>query len=196
MRIIAGKLKGHKLKSFDAKHIRPTTDRVKESLFNILQAYLENANVLDLFAGTGNLSIEAYSRGAKSVVSVEKHPLSLKIIFENLKLLKIERDVQVVKADVFQFLKKNQFENFDVIFIDPPFTEALADEVMENLSQTKLYHASTVIAIESAKKEKLLSKYGNLSAVDARHYGDKVLTFFKVVTTEDPLNKPENSIQD
>lgn len=179
MRIIAGKLKGLRLKSFDAKHIRPTTDRVKESLFNILQSRIEGAAVLDLFSGTGNLSIESYSRGASQVVAVEKNPLSVKIIYENLKALKIEREIQVVKADVFQFLKRNQFDKFDVIFIDPPFTEALADSVMDALSRTKLFHDSTIIAIESAKKEKLLSKYNDLESVDSRHYGDKILTFFK-----------------
>lgn len=179
MRIIAGRFKGRNLKSFEAPHIRPTTDRVKETLFNILQGQIEGARVLDLFAGTGNLSIEALSRGAAVVESVEKHPLSIKIIFENLTMIKIEKEIKVHKQDVFLFMKKYEGEPFDVIFIDPPFTESLADSLMTEIEKTKLFHPETVFAIESAKKEKLLEKYGRLEAIDTRLFGDKVLTLFK-----------------
>lgn len=179
MRVIAGRFKGRILKSFEASHIRPTTDRVKESLFNILMGHIEGARVLDMFAGTGNLSIEALSRGAAVVESVEKHPVSIKIIFENLKMIKIEDEIKVHKEDAFQFMKKYKGEAFDVIFIDPPFTEALADSIMTEIEKTDLFHPETVIAIESAKKEKLLGEYGRLTAIDTRLFGDKVLTLFK-----------------
>jgi 16S rRNA (guanine966-N2)-methyltransferase len=179
MRIIAGRFKGRNLKSFDAPHIRPTTDRVKESLFNILQAHIEGARILDMFAGTGNLSIEALSRGAAVVESVEKHPESIKIIYENLKMIKIEREIKVHKEDAFLYMKKYKGEPFDVIFLDPPFTEQLADSIMTEIEKTRLFHPETVFAIESAKKEKLLEKYGRLEAIDRRVFGDKVLTFFK-----------------
>lgn len=179
MRIIAGRFKGRILKSFEAPHIRPTTDRVKESLFNILMGHIEGARVLDMFAGTGNLSIEALSRGAAVVESVEKHPASIKIIFENLKMIKIEHEIKVHKEDAFQFMKKYKGEAFDVIFIDPPFTEALADSIMTEIEKTGLFHPETVIAIESAKKEKLLGEYGKLAVIDTRLFGDKVLTLFR-----------------
>lgn len=181
MRVIAGRFKGRILKSFEAPHIRPTTDRVKESLFNILMGHIEGARVLDLFSGTGNLSIEALSRGASHVESVEKHPQSIKIIMENLKMIKIEREIRVHKEDAFQFMKKFKGEPFDVILIDPPFTEALADSIMTEIEKTQLFHSETVFAIESAKKEKLLDKYGRLQAIDTRLFGDKVLTLFKQV---------------
>ncbi len=179
MRIIAGRFKGRVLKSFEAPHIRPTTDRVKESLFNILMNHIEGARVLDLFSGTGNLAIEALSRGAAHVESVEKHPKSLKIIHENLKLVKIENEIKVHKDDAFHFIKKYKGEPFDIILIDPPFTEALADSIMTEIEKTELFHDETIFAIESAKKEKLLDKYGALEAIDTRLFGDKVLTLFK-----------------
>lgn len=179
MRVIAGRFKGRVLKSFDASHIRPTTDRVKESLFNILMNHIEGARVLDMFSGTGNLSIEALSRGAAHVEAVEKHPKSIKIIYENFKLLKIENEIKVHKEDAFTFMKKYKGEPFDVILIDPPFTEALADSIMIEIEKTGLFHKETVIAIESAKKEKILEGYGRLQAIDTRLFGDKVLTLFK-----------------
>lgn len=179
MRIISGKFKGRALKSFTGPHIRPTTDRVKESLFNILQGYIEDARILDLFSGTGNLSLEAVSRGASYVESVEKHPVSIKIINENIKLLGVDREMRVLKQDVFEYLRKNTAEPFDVIFIDPPFTEVLADKVMTELSNTSLFHKETIIAIESAKREKIEVQYGALRAIDTRHFGDKILTLFR-----------------
>ena len=179
MRIISGKFKGRILKNFQADHIRPTTDRVKETLFNILQSYVEDAKVLDLFSGTGNLSFECVSRGAASVESVEKHPKSLKIIQDNMKLLGIGREMRVYNQDVFIFLKRTKSEPFDLIFIDPPFTEAWADRVMTELSQTTLYKPGTIIAIESAKREKIVEKYGSIVTIDTRHFGDKILTLFK-----------------
>jgi len=182
MRVIAGRFKGRVLKTFEASHIRPTTDRVKESLFNILMGHIEGARVLDMFAGTGNLSIEALSRGAAVVESVEKHPASIKIILENLKMIKIEREIKVHKEDAFLFMKKYKGEAFDVIFIDPPFTEALADSIMTEIEKTNLFHPETVIAIESAKKEKLLEEYGKLAVIDTRLFGDKVLTLFRQKT--------------
>jgi 16S rRNA (guanine966-N2)-methyltransferase len=179
MRIIAGRFKGRVLKSFEASHIRPTTDRVKETLFNILQGQIEGARVLDIFAGTGNLSIEALSRGAAVVESVEKHPTSIKIIYENLKMIKIENEIKVHKLDAFLFIKKYEGDPFDVIFIDPPFTEALADSIMTEIEKSKVFHPETIFAIESAKKEKLLKEYGRLGAIDTRIFGDKVLTLFR-----------------
>ncbi len=179
MRVIAGRFKGRVLKSFEASHIRPTTDRVKETLFNILMGHIEGARVLDLFAGTGNLSIEALSRGAKVVECVEKHPTSIKIIFENLKMIKIESEIKVHKEDAFLFLKRFKGKAFDVIFIDPPFTEQLADSIMTEIERTEAFHLETIIAIESAKKEKLSGEYGKLTAIDTRLFGDKVLTLFK-----------------
>ncbi len=178
MRVISGKFKGRQLVSFKADHIRPTTDRVKESLFNILMQDIDGARVLDLFAGTGSLSIEAYSRGAAYVECVESHSKSLKIIFENLRLLKIENEIKVVKSDVFNFIKKYNGDPFDVILVDPPFTEKFSHSVLQELAKSKLFKPGTVIAIESAKKEHMEDLYDSLRLIDRRPFGDKILSLF------------------
>src|ERR1700728_2910160 len=105
MRIIAGLFKGHKLVSFDEDHIRPTTDRVKESVFNILTPMIEGARVLDLFSGTGNLGFEALSRGAVKVDMIEKSPRSIAIIKKNIAHLKVTQGVEIHREDAVNFVK-------------------------------------------------------------------------------------------
>ncbi|MBV2168980.1 MAG: 16S rRNA (guanine(966)-N(2))-methyltransferase RsmD, partial [Bdellovibrio sp.] len=124
MRIIAGKYRGHQLVAFKADHIRPTTDRVKETLFNKLQFQIEGAKVVDLFCGTGNLGIEALSREASFCTFVEKNPKSLTITRQNLEKLKVPTSqYKIINMDVLGFLKAYQGEPFDIVFADPPFTE-------------------------------------------------------------------------
>ncbi len=178
MRIISGKYKGHQLNHFSADHIRPTTDRVKETLFNILQNELPGARVLDLFSGTGNLGIEALSRGAEEVLFVESHPKSLEIIRKNLDKLKVTEPYTVQNKDVIRFLQMPPEKTFDIIFADPPFTKQMADEVMAAASQSSVFGNNTIMAIESAKKEKLEAEYGELIRSDQRIFGDKILSFF------------------
>lgn len=182
MRIISGKYKGQLLNNFSADHIRPTTDRVKETLFNILQNELPGAKVLDLFAGTGNLGLEALSRGAEEVVFVESHPKSLDIIRKNIEKLKITEKYTIVNKDVLRFLETAPNTTYDVIFADPPFTKLMADEVMTFASKSLVFGGNTVMAIESAKREKLESQYGELIRADQRIFGDKILSFFKKST--------------
>lgn len=179
MRIIGGKYKGRVLTSFQADHIRPTTDRVKESLFNKWMGYTEEARVLDLFSGTGNLGIEALSRGALSVEFVEMNPKSIAILKKNVELLKIPAsEYKIHKQDVLAYLKRYQGEGFHLILIDPPFTETMAHEVMQALDGSKCFHENTLIAIESVKKERIDEEYNNLYRYDFNDYGDKVLSFF------------------
>lgn len=180
MRIIAGKYGGRRLLSFKAGHVRPTTDRVKETIFNKLMPYISGARVLDLFAGTGNLGIESLSRGAREVVFVESNEKSLRLIQQNLAHLQITENMQVIKQDVFQFLASYRGDSFDVILIDPPFTQCLADRVMLALSQHKsLFHAETLSVIESVKQEVIHNDYPPLFLVDQKNYGDKKLSFFQ-----------------
>lgn len=121
MRIISGKYRGKKLKEFELDSTKPTTDRVKESIFNLIQFEVQEAKVLDLFAGTGALGIEALSRGAKKVVFVDNNEKAIKIINENLN--NIQGDFEVKKLDYIKFLESNK-DKFDLIFLDPPyFTE-------------------------------------------------------------------------
>jgi 16S rRNA (guanine966-N2)-methyltransferase len=131
-----------------------------------------------LFSGTGNLGIEALSRGAEEVFFVESHPKSLEIIRKNLDKLKVTEPHSIWNKDVLRFLEKPPEKTFDIIFADPPFTKAMADEVMTFASRSPVFGDNTIMAIESAKKEKLEERYGDLVRSDQRIFGDKILSFF------------------
>lgn len=180
MRIISGKYKGRVLVSFQADHIRPTMDRVKETLFNKWMHHVDSAAVLDLFAGTGSLGLEALSRGAAHVDFVEKNPQSLQIIMKNLALLKISpAEYSVAKKDVVQFLAGYSKTAYNLILIDPPFTEKMAHDVMLALDSSSCFDSSTLIAIESIKQERIDPEYTQLIRYDSKDYGDKILSFFR-----------------
>ena len=186
MRIIAGEFKGRPLKSFKADHIRPTTDRVKESIFNSLSADFDTPRVLDLFAGTGNLSIECISRGARHVDMVEQSRKSLQIIKQNLKLFNINDKVRVFPEDVLKYIKNYEGEGYDIVLIDPPFTKKMAHEVMQRFSEnTQLVHLDTLIVIESSKHEQIEDQYGNISLKKRKDFGDKAVSFFQVDDSND-----------
>lgn len=179
MRIIAGKYRGHQLVAFKADHIRPTTDRVKETLFNKIQFHIEGANVVDLFCGTGNLGIEALSRDATFCTFVEKNPKSLTITRQNLEKLKVpSSQYKIINMDVIAYLKSYKGEPFGVILADPPFTEKMAHAVMEAASQSESFGAHTIMAIESEKKERMEERYGALVRYSQKDYGDKYLNLF------------------
>jgi 16S rRNA (guanine966-N2)-methyltransferase len=178
LRVTAGRFKGHKLAAFSAAHLRPTTDRIKESIFNRLGPYLEGARVLDLFSGTGALSIEAVSRGAGTVVAVENHPGSLKIMRQNFTKLKIEAEIKVMPIDVFRYLKDYAGPAFEIILIDPPFTKELADSVLEAVASSPVIGADSRLFIESGRREMVKDEYSPLKLKDQRDYGDKFVSFF------------------
>ncbi len=179
MRIISGKYRGSKLVSFKDNHIRPTTDRVKESLFNTIAAYVPEAEVLDLFSGTGSLGLEALSRGASSVIFVDKNKLSIKILKKNIETLKVENGYSISQIDVMSYLSKNNFEKkFDVIFIDPPFTEKMADKVMAAVATANLLNDEGIICIESSDWEKIKDSYEGLELYKRKSYGDKHLSMY------------------
>lgn len=184
MRVISGIYKGRQLASFKAEHIRPTTDRVKETLFNIIGSEISSARVLDLFSGTGNLGIEALSRGASYVECVEVNKRSIAIIRKNLDLLKITSQMKVVAQDVFKYLKTYKGDSFDVVLIDPPFTEKWADKSLAAISTSSVLGSQTLIVIESSRHEMLNNVYGRLSLLDRRDFGDKSASFFRVINSD------------
>ncbi len=180
MRIISGKFRGRQLVSFKADHIRPTTDRVKESIFNKLQAEISGARVLDLFSGTGNLAIEALSRDAAHVTAVEMSKKSIAIIRQNLEKLAIPKsEIAVVLDDALKYLRKYQGDPFDLILADPPFTEKLADSVLRELTKSQAVGPQTLIMIEASTHETLHQEYENLICYDQRDYGDKKVSYFQ-----------------
>ncbi len=191
MRIISGRFKGRNLVSFKADHIRPTTDRVKETLFNILMHDVAEQRVLDLFAGTGNLGLEALSRGAKDVTFVEAHRDSIKIIRENIRLLKVEKECEIIAKDVFRFLKDDRGGPYHLIFCDPPFTEKIAHPTMGALANSPCVEYGSIAVIESSRHERIDDVYesdrkGAFQLLDRRQFGDKSASFFVFKPKEPP----------
>ncbi len=178
MRVISGKFKGHSLTAFKADHIRPTTDFVKETIFNMLASYIEDSVVLDLFSGTGSLGIEAISRGATHVHFVDDHVKSIQILKQNLEKLKISEGFKISKLDVLKFLKSPDLKA-EIILIDPPFTEKMADQVMKALAEN-LPPELRFVCIESVKNEVIQDKYGKLSLYKRKDYKDKFLSVYKI----------------
>ncbi len=178
MRVISGKFKGRTLVPFSADHIRPTTDRVKETLFNKLMFQVEGARVLDLFSGTGSLGIECISRGAIWVDMVELHPQSLSLIRENLTKLKISEGYKVHGQNVFKFIESYRGEPYDIVLADPPFTEKLAHDLATHIGASALLKADSTLVIEASSKERLDETYPGLKFLDRRTFGDKHLSFY------------------
>jgi 16S rRNA (guanine966-N2)-methyltransferase len=133
---------------------------------------------LDLYSGTGSLAIEALSRGASHVLSVESHPKSISVMRQNKEKLSIGSEWSFMKKDVFNFLRSYSGEGFDVILIDPPFTLKIADKTMQSVAESEVFSDSTVIFIESSKQEHIGESYKPLNCIDRRTFGDKLGSFF------------------
>lgn len=158
IRIIAGKHRGRKLPVLMAEGLRPTTDRVKETVFNWLMPYIPHANCLDCFAGSGGLGFEALSRGAKSVTLIELNKDAAKQLKVNKDLLKAE-ELTVINSDAQSFLQKT-VEVFDVVFIDPPFRKNLVEETATVLNQNKLADKAMIyVEMEVESQQQLPSNW-------------------------------------
>jgi 16S rRNA (guanine(966)-N(2))-methyltransferase RsmD len=186
MRVIAGQFRSRQLKSLDTPHLRPTSDRLRETLFNVLSPKIAGAHFLDLFAGTGAIGIEALSRGAKDVLFVENHPPAAKLIRQNLQSLAIESGATVLPLDALWALQKihqrqkDQIFAYDFVFLDPPY--AAAEEyvkVMNFLSGAAFVSAGTVVIAEHTRKFELPEEFGALERVRVLKQGDAVLSFYR-----------------
>lgn len=152
MRVIAGSAKRLQLKTLDGMDTRPTTDRIKETLFNMLSPYLYDCIFLDLFAGSGGIGIEALSRGAMEAVFVEKNPKAMACIRENLKYTRLDRKALTISSDVMTALYRLEGEKqFDFIFMDPPYNQELEKKVLEYLADSQLLSDEGVIIVETSK---------------------------------------------
>ncbi|MEP0860229.1 MAG: 16S rRNA (guanine(966)-N(2))-methyltransferase RsmD [Ignavibacterium sp.] len=156
MRIISGYLKGRFFNVPQSKFIRPTTDRVRETLFNILNNLIdfEGIEVLDLYSGSGSLGFECISRGAKSVLFVEKNNMIYKNLNENIKSLEIENKCSVVRSEAIVFTRKKSMKSFDLILADPPFFEYDIYNAVENLKQNGYMNSESLLIIERSIQTK------------------------------------------
>lgn len=183
LRVITGSAKGTKLLTLDGMSTRPTTDRVKENLFNIIAPYIEDSNVLDLFAGTGSLGIEALSRGAKSAVFVDQNEKSIDIIEKNIENTKLTDKSQVFLGEAQLILKKlsHQSKKFDIIFLDPPYKQEIVPKVLHDLEIYGVLEDRVLIVAETDIEDELPNEIGTLIVSKKQTYGKTKLTFFKRV---------------
>ena len=158
MRVITGIAGGRKLKSPEGEAVRPTTDQVKQAIFNILQFDLEGRRILDLFGGTGQLGIEALSRGAREAVFTDSSRTSVQLIRENLKRCGLEG--KVLQTDALAYLARG--EKFDVIFIDPPYDGGLYQAVLERINAVDNLNEGGIIVCERAREKELPATVGDL----------------------------------
>jgi 16S rRNA (guanine966-N2)-methyltransferase len=183
VRIIAGSAKGRRLFSPKGSRIRPTSDKVKEALFNILNGMIDSFSdcvVLDIFAGTGNLGIEALSRGAADAVFIDSHPDSVVLVKKNLALSGFSGRSRVVLREAVAALKSlgETDRTFQLVFIDPPYHQELLEKVLEFLANSHLLAENSLVVAEFSTKEKLGTSFGSLREIDRRTYGDTALAFF------------------
>ena len=179
MRVIAGKYKSRQLKSVKSNATRPTTDRNKENMFNIIGPYFQGGNVLDLFAGSGGLGIEALSRGCEYLYSVDNRYAAFQVIKENIALLKIE-DAKVYKLDYRKALKKFSEEKikFDLVLLDPPYGKGLIDDILAFLINNEMLNDGCIIMVEELK-EVAFETFEQLILIKRNDYGITALNVFE-----------------
>ena len=183
MRIIAGIYKGRRLKTLEGLSVRPTSDRMRETLFNILAPRIEGASFADICAGSGAVGIEALSRGAGTVTFIESSLKAARIISENLRNCVISReDYQVINRDVIRALKHFASEKtrFDIIYFDPPYDSALYTPVMWLIAKNDLIAEDGVVIVEHRRQTPLLPNYDQLRPYRQVTQGESLLTFFGV----------------
>lgn len=179
MRIIAGSKRGLKLESLEGLNTRPTTDRVKESLFNLIQFEIYGAKVLDLFGGSGALGIEALSRGAQSAVFVDQNPACAGIMARNLDKAKFSASAQILTQDWLTALAKLENHAFDLVFVDPPYHAALELLVLEKLDLYNLLSEDALVAIEHPASRTLPESVSGYSFLKSKHYGSTAITLYR-----------------
>jgi len=176
MRIVSGSRRGHKLIEFDGMDIRPTTDRVKESLFNLIQEYLPESIVLDLFSGTGALAFEALSRGAKFATCVDIESKSIEVIKKNLNNLKFE-NIEIVNKNALDFLEGTN-RKYSLIFLDPPYNKGFIEPIIASIIDNHILSDNGIIALESDFSDEH-GDFRGLNKIKQKKYGRTYVTVYQ-----------------
>lgn len=178
MRVITGKARGVQLKTPDGMLTRPTSDRVKEALFSIIQFDIPSARILDLFGGTGQLGIEALSRGAKSAVFVDHREDACRLIRENLKRARMEAEGKVVRSDYLDYLKRCR-ESFDIIFLDPPYAEIFLENALKTITEIDILQSGGIIIAERPVGKELPWEFDGFTRSRDYKYGKTLITVYR-----------------
>ena len=178
MRVITGKARGVQLKTPDGMLTRPTADRVKEALFSIINFDIPGARVLDLFGGTGQLGIEALSRGAESAVFVDEREDACKIIRENLRRTRLEELGKVLRSDYLQYLKRCK-DKFDIILLDPPYAEVFLENALKCITEIDILQSGGIIVTERPLGKELPYVFDGYTRSKDYKYGNTLLTLYR-----------------
>ncbi len=183
MRIIAGTAGGRRLKTLPGLNTRPTADRVKEAIFSVLGTRVLAARALDLFAGSGALALEALSRGADHAVVVEKSTRAAAVIRENAKLTGLTSKVSLLTRDGLIVLRELEGQVFDLIFLDPPYRQGLAQASLEILAEGNYLASNGVIIVETSREEEMPVELGTITLRKQNRYGDTVIWYYQLRET-------------
>lgn len=175
MKVISGKYKGLTIKGFDIDGTRPTMDRVKESVFAMIQNYLDDSTVLDLFAGSGNLGIESLSNGAKCAYFIDNNKTAIDVIGENIKKIKIKEEVHIIKNDYNKALNTLNIK-FDIIFLDPPYKDKIINEILDKIYNLNLLNENGLIVIEYEFDD---IDNNHFKLIKQKRYGTKKIMIYK-----------------
>ena len=178
MRVITGKARGVVLKTPDGMATRPTADRVKEALFNIIQFEIPTARVLDLFGGTGQLGIEALSRDAKFAVFVDEREDACRLIRENLRRTKLEQFGRIIRSDYLAYLKTCK-DKFDIILLDPPYAEVFLENSLKMITEIDILQSDGIIVAEYPVGKELPWEFPGFSRSREYKYGNTVITIYR-----------------
>ena len=178
MRVITGTARGIQLKTPEGMVTRPTTDRVKEAMFSIIHFDIPGARILDLFGGTGQLGIEALSRGAKSAVFVDAGEDACKLIRENLKRTRLEQQGSVVRSDYLQYLQRCR-EKFDIILLDPPYAEVFLENALKCITEIDILQSGGIIVTERPLGKELPWEFEGYTRSRDYKYGNTLVTIYR-----------------
>ena len=173
MKIISGKYKGRVIKGFDVEGTRPTMDRVRESLMATLKPYLTNKTILDLFAGTGSLGLEAISNGASKAIFVDKNPQCINNIKNIIKDINIDEDIILINKDYKEALTK--IEKVDIIFLDPPYHEGILNKAIKLIEEMDILNKNGLIVAEYEEEKPIC----NYNLIKEKKYGDKHINIYQ-----------------
>ncbi len=184
MRIVAGTARGRALAGpkSTSKHIRPTADRVRETLFNVLGQWLEGESVLDLYAGTGALGLESVSRGAARAVLVDQDREALSLCRKNVEALGFSGQVEILGQPVGRAMEAlgRRGERFGLVFADPPYAARVVEEVLEGVARHGLLASGGTVVVEHDRREAAPQSHAGFSQVDQRRFGDTLVTLFRI----------------
>lgn len=182
LRVISGSLKGRKLKTVKGITTRPTADRMREALFNIMASKIPGSVILDLYAGTGALGIEALSRGAKYSVFIENDKNALSTINENILLCQMSDKAKTIQWDIVKSLTCVESTTllFDIVFMDPPYKKNVIKKTIENLKKTSSLKKSTDIIVEHSIEKELQNEISGYEVFDQRKYGKTAFSFLRI----------------